>query len=202
MLAVAIFGGLGTNCDAASCLAPGSGTASTDTGGITLVSSPLLTHLCAVMRTGLDLASSDVARLDAWDIGQHSFFCFPELSVWQAHPFIPYCLPGSGRHAQPHTYLAQGQSGETKRPAESSQRKCVSKFDKKIETDALPSTAVILARPYGASIMPYLEADEDVSVLCIAGGTGITVVLPVLLSLISTPRLASTERKIELVWVV
>ncbi|RYO91128.1 hypothetical protein DL763_005076 [Monosporascus cannonballus] len=69
---------------------------------------------------------------------------------------------------------------------------------KKLAVTADATTPVILQGPYGESIAENLT--PDVNVLCVAGGTGITYVLPVLLDLVQKP--ASRDRKIELIWAV
>jgi NAD(P)H-flavin reductase/DMSO/TMAO reductase YedYZ heme-binding membrane subunit len=156
-----------------------------------------------------DEAHGDVVRLDfehnqdAWDVGQHFFLCFPELSVFQAHPFTPLSLPRKGRHAQLHSYIMRAKKGETKKLAELAQRKQIKQASDRKSGQVIPaSTSVILAGPYGAPTTKFLEINPDTNVLCIAGGTGISFVLPVLLSLISEPRVLCTSRMIQLVWVV
>jgi hypothetical protein len=66
------------------------------------------------------------------------------------------------------------------------------------EKDTVPSTSVILTGPYGETITTHLT--QEVNILCIAGGTGITYVLPVLSNLAQQPR--SIDRKVTLVWAV
>lgn len=157
----------------------------------------------------LDEAHGDVVRLDfehnqeAWDVGQHFFLCFPELSVFQAHPFTPLSLPSKVRHAQPHSYIMRAKKGETKKLAELAQRKQIKQASDKESVHTIPtSTSVILAGPYGAPTMTCVQPNPYTNILCIAGGTGITFVLPVLLSLVSEPHVLHTSRIIQLVWVV
>jgi ferric-chelate reductase len=68
---------------------------------------------------------------------------------------------------------------------------------------ATPSTKVVLTGPYGASHVDQFDDSPGINVQLIAGGTGITFVLPVLFHLMTapTPR-GSANRKIELIWVV
>jgi predicted ferric reductase len=135
----------------------------------------------------------DVIRLDfahpqdSWNIGQHFYLCFPQLSVWQSHPFTPSSLPNGTPFAQPHSYIIRAKSGETKRLADLARKKPES-----------PRTPVILTGPYGENTTSNLEASTNV--LCIAGGTGITYVLPILLHLIS--QHTSSNRKVELIWAI
>lgn len=60
------------------------------------------------------------------------------------------------------------------------------------------TTPVILSGPYGESITRNLTT--EMNLLCVAGGTGITYVLPVLLNLISQQSLE--VRKVQLIWAI
>lgn len=64
--------------------------------------------------------------------------------------------------------------------------------------DADIETRVILTGPYGVSIVEDIPPVSNV--LCIAGGTGITYVLAVLLHLVEHDD--ASHRNVELVWVV
>ncbi len=68
----------------------------------------------------------------------------------------------------------------------------------KVSGDVPITTPVILTGPYGQHILE--DVTPSVNILCIAGGTGITFVLPVLLGVIREK--ANISRKIELVWAV
>lgn len=123
---------------------------------------------------------SEIVRLDlvsqaSWSIGQHFYLTFADKGIWQSHPFTPLSLPGARQ-----AYIFRGKSGETKRIAETTQ----------------PTLPVILTGPYGGHITEQLE--DDCNVLCVAGGTGITFVLPVLLELANS----GTTGALELIWVV
>ncbi|KAI5197478.1 hypothetical protein E4T39_07230 [Aureobasidium subglaciale] len=91
-----------------------------------------------------------------------------------------------------HSYIFRAKSGETKKIAQ------LAKTKLQQAGAVTPLTAVILTGPYGESITTHLT--QDVNILCIAGGTGITYVLPVLLGLAYQPR--SVKRKVTLVWAV
>ncbi|WWC59258.1 uncharacterized protein I303_101808 [Kwoniella dejecticola CBS 10117] len=127
---------------------------------------------------------TDIVRLDFenpiqldFEIGQHFYICFTKGGIWQSHPFTPLTLPNT-----PHGYLIRAKKGETKRIIDASGE----------------STPIILTGPHGVDIMRNLQNEDNV--LCVAGGTGITFVLPVLLHL---SKYGLTEgRLIELVWVV
>ncbi|KAI1879035.1 hypothetical protein JX265_003212 [Neoarthrinium moseri] len=143
-----------------------------------------------------DSEHGDVVRMDfahnqdAWKIGQHFYLCFTESSIWQSHPFTPLNLPEVKNGLVAHSYILRAKKGETKKIAELAV--------KKLSEKSTATTPLILSGPYGESIMESLTPDANV--LCIAGGTGITYVLPVLLSLIQQP--CTRDRKIELIWAV
>lgn len=144
-----------------------------------------------------DAELGDVVRLDfdhvqkPWKLGQHFFLCFAEGSIWQSHPFTPLSLPvadAAGRVK--HSYIFRAKGGETKKIAQI--------LAKKLASDAAATTPVILQGPYGENVVEGLT--QDVNVLCVAGGTGITYVLPVLLRLVRERPVPG--RKMELVWAV
>ncbi|KAK5655497.1 hypothetical protein OQA88_5768 [Cercophora sp. LCS_1] len=147
-----------------------------------------------------DEKHGDVVRLDfkhrqaPWKIGQHFFLCFTEGSIWQSHPFTPLSLPEADAAGEvKHSYILRAKGGETKKVAEIIRAKI-----EKLEKDAKPTTSVVLQGPYGESIVEGMA--QNTNVLCVAGGTGITYVLPALLSL--ARQRPSTGRKVELVWAV
>ncbi|EAW07008.1 ferric reductase family protein [Aspergillus clavatus NRRL 1] len=134
----------------------------------------------------------DVVRLDfdhahaPWALGQHFYLCFPELSIWQSHPMTPSSLPAPG-HRQRHSYLIRAKGGLTKHLAALTQRQT--------------STPIVLSGPYGQSIAA--DRTDDINILCVAGGTGVTFVLPLLLSLVRGDHAASPRRGLlEFIWIV
>jgi NAD(P)H-flavin reductase len=141
-------------------------------------------------------AHGDVVRMDfthnqeAWKIGEHFYLCFAESSIWQSHPFTPLNLPEVKEGVVAHSYILRAKKGETKKIAELTLRK--------LSENPNATTPLILSGPYGESIAEDLA--PDVNVLCVAGGTGITYVLPVLLSLVQQQH--SENRKIELIWAI
>ncbi|VUC30243.1 unnamed protein product [Clonostachys rosea] len=143
-----------------------------------------------------DPESGDVVRMDfrhsqeAWNVGQHFYLCFTESSKWQSHPFTPLSYPIVQNGTVLHSYIFRAKSGETK--------KIAALTAAKVAEDELATTPVILQGPYGESLMENLT--PDVNVLCVAGGTGITYVLPVLLGLVQTAPAAN--RCVELIWAI
>ncbi|KAL4945738.1 hypothetical protein BDV06DRAFT_184076 [Aspergillus oleicola] len=133
----------------------------------------------------------DIIRLDfehnhdEWKIGQHFFLCFPDLSLWQSHPMTPCNVPGNNPKGQTHSYIIRARKGITKQLAQLAATSSTSAT----ESIASPSTSVILSGPYGQSIVDEsFYAQDDINVFCVAGGTGVTFVLPVLLTLATQPR--------------
>jgi ferric-chelate reductase len=143
-----------------------------------------------------DPDNGDVVRLDfrhsqdPWKVGQHFYLCFTECSLWQSHPFTPLSLPILQQGLVQHSYIFRAKTGETKKLADLAY--------KKLASDTQATTSLILSGSYGERITENLT--HDTNVLCVAGGTGITYVLPVLLWIISQP--ASKDRRIELIWAV
>ncbi|KAI4864564.1 ferric reductase NAD binding domain-containing protein [Hypoxylon rubiginosum] len=143
-----------------------------------------------------DSEHGDVVRMefnhpqDPWKVGQHFYLCFAESSVWQSHPFTPLNLPKVQDGLVSHSYIFRAKKGETKKVA--------ALAEKKLSATPSATTPLILSGCYGESIVDHLT--PDVNILCVAGGTGITYVLPVLLGLAEQPTV--TDRKIQLVWAI
>ncbi|KAK4099408.1 putative FAD binding protein [Parathielavia hyrcaniae] len=144
-----------------------------------------------------DAELGDVVRLDfahvqkPWNIGQHFFLCFAESSIWQSHPFTPLSLPvADGTGKVRHSYIFRAKGGETKKVADL--------LAKKLAESTAVTTPLILQGAYGENVVEGLT--QDCSVLAVAGGTGITYVLPILLRLVREKP--APGRKIELVWAV
>jgi ferric-chelate reductase len=143
-----------------------------------------------------DAENGDVLRLDfehsqdPWKIGQHFYLCFTNCSIWQSHPFTPLSLPILKDGKVTHSYILRAKQGETKKLAELARKELV-------EATTV-TTPIILSGPYGESIARNLT--PEMNLLCVAGGTGITYVLPVLLNLISQRSL--DVRKVQLIWAV
>ncbi|KAK7422072.1 hypothetical protein QQX98_001814 [Neonectria punicea] len=144
-----------------------------------------------------DSEHGDVIRLDLennqdpWAIGQHYYLCFTESSIWQSHPFTPLNVPIVEKGVVKHSYILRAKNGETKKMTELAANKAKT-------SGGDTATSVILTGAYGESIMD--NVDLDTNIICVAGGTGITYVLPVLLKLARSP--VSRDRKIELIWAI
>lgn len=152
----------------------------------------------ASITTFPDADDGDVVRLDfehpheAWHPGQHFYLCFSESSIFQSHPFTPLNAPTTVNGRTKHSYIFRAKSGETKKVAQLAAKKiAAAPGDEKA-----PTTPVILTGPYGDAITRNVTSEANI--LCIAGGTGITYVLPALLSI----KASKPTRKLELIWVV
>jgi predicted ferric reductase len=154
-----------------------------------------------------DEVNGDIVRLDydhpqdAWAVGQHFYLTFPESSIWQSHPFTPVSLPVFGANSQRHSYIFRARKGETKKVAELSTKRTTHAMDHELSHEGLMAEArlsVLMTGPYGERTTSNLAPNANI--LCIAGGTGIAYVLPVLLDLASRPQ--NSERHMSLVWAV
>lgn len=141
-----------------------------------------------------DAEHGDVLRFDLensqdpWAIGQHYYLCFTESSIWQSHPFTPLNAPIVEKGTVKHSYIMRAKKGETKKVAELAAKK----------SGTGNATPIIMTGAYGETLMDHVEPDTNI--ICVAGGTGITYVLPVLLQLARLPL--SQDRKIELIWAI
>ncbi|KAG9251347.1 ferric reductase like transmembrane component-domain-containing protein [Emericellopsis atlantica] len=141
-----------------------------------------------------DPEAGDLVRLDlendqdAWPVGHHFYLTFTECSIWQSHPFTPLNAPVVRNGKVRHSYILRAKGGETKKVAQLAA--------KKVAAGAKPTTPVILTGPYGEQNM--LDVNPSTNIICVAGGTGIAYVLPVLLEL--ARQAISPNRRVELIW--
>jgi predicted ferric reductase len=124
-----------------------------------------------------------------WELGQHFYLAFPELSIWQSHPFTPASNPTASCSVQTHTYIIRACNGETKKLA------ALAEAASNRYPHGEITTPVILQGPYGGSIVN----NEVSNVLAVSGGTGVTYALPVVKAALAD---SSPVRNIELVWTV
>lgn len=145
-----------------------------------------------------------VVRLDfehaqqPWEVGQHFYLCFPESSIWQSHPMTPLSLPVADESGRvKHSYVIRAKKGETKKLAQIAA--AAMRHEEKAPAGE-KTTRVIMTGPYGVDMTSDLTPETNV--ICIAGGTGITFVLPVLQKLVRENPKRGCTRKINLVWAV
>jgi len=165
-------------------------------------SSMALCSIDAAITHFSDSVNGDVVRLDfqhlqhPWSIGQHFYLTFPNSSLWQSHPFTPLSHPVLQSGFVQHSYIFRAKSGETAKIARLAAAATSQSPDK---PSTRSSTPVILSGPYGVSEVDNLSSTTNI--LCIAGGTGITYTLPVLLSQITGCN-CSSPRKLKLIWAI
>ncbi|KAI9732873.1 MAG: hypothetical protein M1834_003813 [Cirrosporium novae-zelandiae] len=158
-----------------------------------------------------------------WKLGQHFYLCFPELSIWQSHPFTPSLPPIPGSAEQEHLFIVRCLGGESARlgklatsqsssPASSGIEICfennINKEAKELSTsETLPSpittiktTPVILIGPYGISSLPPPSLLSP-NLLTIAGGTGISFTLPFILSTLQI-QAQTPQPPLGLIWII
>jgi ferric-chelate reductase len=147
--------------------------------------------------TRFDDGEASVVRLDfvhdrgAWDVGQHFFLCFPELTVWQSHPMTPAAVASPGKPLK-HAYIIRAMKGETRRLAD------IASLRIKPEERPKQSTSVVLSGPYGRGV---LDDHRAVNVLAVAGGTGISFALPIVQKAIAQAK-ETKQGAVELIWMV
>ncbi|CEH15986.1 Ferric reductase, NADH/NADPH oxidase and related proteins [Ceraceosorus bombacis] len=160
--------------------------------GARLVRTFLLHHdyICAAHTTALAPIQADVTFFDSdedvpvvrLDLthqqarnapGDHYFLTFSSHgSIWQSHPFTSFVPAAAASHAKSHqeaathSFIMRAKGGETRKVAKALLKEHSSK------------TSLLLTGPYGNDITSDLDAAHNA--LCLAGGTGITFVLPVL----------------------
>ncbi|CCU80151.1 ferric-chelate reductase [Blumeria hordei DH14] len=137
-----------------------------------------------------DDSAGGIVRLDfehahkAWSPGQHYFLTFPNLSIWQAHPFTVLSSPRPESPVQKHSYIIRCRLGETAKLGN-----LASQLSNTGQT-----TPVLLTGPYGTDVIPRKVSN----ILAITGGTGISFTLPVLLEATMRPNCGL----IQLIWIV
>ncbi|KAK5137060.1 hypothetical protein LTR08_001069 [Meristemomyces frigidus] len=112
----------------------------------------------------------DYQHRQLWEAGQHFHICVPSLSIWQSHPYTPSSLPNPHSKVQKHKYLLRVRQGQTAQLA------------------ALGNGATVPCILTGAYGRTY-PSDGAQNILCVAGGTGVTFTLPILLAAIRQQRL-------------
>ena len=103
--------------------------------------------------------------------------------MWQSHPFTPASVPRKESAEQRHVYIVRCLKGETARLAT---------LATKLEQGTTP---VILTGPFGGSVLDKTAPN----ILAVAGGTGISVALPVAAAALENK---GTVSRVELVWVI
>jgi NAD(P)H-flavin reductase len=139
---------------------------------------------------------------EAWKVGQHFFLTFPALTIWQSHPLTVASVPQPHPTAPQHTYIIRCRQGETKRLKDLALGNL--KTLPSSGSTPIPSatTPVILCGPYGTPLLPSHPNTgiEASNLLAIAGGTGISLTLPLVLDASSSQ--AFTGVPIDFIWMI
>lgn len=139
---------------------------------------------------------------DSWAVGQHFFLNFPALTIWQSHPLTVASVPTSPSGIPHHTYIVRCRKGETGRLKTLALGEAQNLRSASIEvgSSATITTPVILCGPYGTALLPRKSMPETTNILAIAGGTGVSLTLPVVLAAISSPAFEKTA--VDFVWII
>lgn len=160
-----------------------------------------------------DDADGGVVRLEfsqnfeTWTPGQHFFLNFPALTVWQSHPLTTLSL-GEVDGVPHHVYIARCRKGETNRLKNLALAATPStEVTKEQPASNLATTPVILCGPYGPSLLSA-SAPELTNILAIAGGTGVSLTMPLVLAATAQPAFTTPSPlnpsipSIDFVWII
>ncbi|THH33660.1 hypothetical protein EUX98_g541 [Antrodiella citrinella] len=147
----------------------------------------------------VELLSQDTVRLTLrrrmkWQAGQHAYVVLPTISELpsEAHPFTIASIPGSldgaeGSQEKELTFIIRGRSGFTGRLRDHA------------SSDGSKTVPAFIDGPYGCP--PILS--KYYTCVLIAGGSGVSYTLPLLLNLIHDAKAGkSAVRRVVFVWSV
>lgn len=134
---------------------------------------------------GIDVLILRVKGSVAWRAGQHFFLTFPTLNFFESHPFTPSSIPTRNSGAHEQLYIIRALNGQTKR---------LVKFCEEPNKDYPLPTVVCGA--YGTPVIDMNAAHYQF----IAGGTGVSFVLPLAQQIISSTT--GAQRTIDFVWII
>lgn len=126
----------------------------------------------------------DLDHRQAWSAGQHFFLTFPQLSLFQTHPFTVASLPSEGNAPHHHTYLIRAQKGQT------------------VHLANHETLTTVLSRPYGRKFIRPSESPRHL--LAVAGGSGVTFTLPLVLASLQQQKQQPVSAPVatSFIWVV
>lgn len=141
------------------------------------------------------------SQIKKWSPGAFVLLAIPHHGFGESHPATIASTPTS--HGGDLIFILKGQSGFTKRLLTASNDSQTTLVDTKAEEVTPNKTRIsFVDGPYGASQSDFACFD---SVLLIAGSTGITFTLPILLDLVfraGRQRQKLPLRRVDFVWVV
>ncbi|MCJ1479029.1 hypothetical protein MMC13_007713 [Lambiella insularis] len=141
-------------------------------------------------------------RIKSWKPAQHVFLCIPRFGIGQSHPATIASVPSS--HDNDLVFFLQAHKGFTRRIREAAVTLRTENVltKEKSEITELPAEqfVALIDGPYGASYSDFAAFDTAV---LIAGSTGVTFTLPILLDI--AHRASSQKlpiRSIVFVWMI
>ncbi|MCJ1415586.1 hypothetical protein MMC32_001918 [Xylographa parallela] len=141
-------------------------------------------------------------RVTSWKPGQHVFLCIPRFGFGQSHPATIASIPSS--HNNDLVFILRAHKGFTKRildgAASSSTENLLDKEKREPTPDPEERFLALIDGPYGASHSDFAAFDTTV---LIAGSTGVTFILPILLDIAHRASTQSVPlRNIVFVWMI
>lgn len=143
------------------------------------------------------------ATIKKWKPGQHVFLSIPRFGVNQSHPATIASIPSS--HNNELVFVLRAHKGFTKRiltnATSPSTESLLSKTENDISHADIQKFVALIDGPYGASYSDFAAFDTTV---LIAGSTGVTFTLPIMLDI---AHRASSEdrlpvRRLVFVWMI
>ena len=141
-----------------------------------------------------------VKHIKRWKPGSHVLLSIPRLGFGQSHPATIASIPSS--HNNDLVFILKGHRGFTNRLVKSANSSTTSLLPSTKQDSSTPQQThvALIDGPYGGSQSDFAAFD---SVLLIAGSTGITFILPILLDI--AHRASSSRlpvRHLSFVWVI
>jgi predicted ferric reductase len=167
----------------------------------------LLRHLAVgqgLPRARIEILPGDLIKLTvrtkmSWKPGQHIFLRVLTCRPVETHPFTIASLPGSSSFSDAEKVQATDGLSDLVlliRPENGFTRSLFSLVKAELAADREAQVPILIDGPYGEAV----DVRTFDSVLLIAGGTGISFVLPVLRDVIDAPRTTRAMKKIRMVW--
>jgi hypothetical protein len=152
------------------------------------------------MDGGVTIIRMQTKRIKSWAPGEFVLLSIPRLGLGQSHPATIASTPSS--HGGDLLFILKCRQGFTKRLVNAASSETISS-DQGAKEEATPTLKMHMALadgPYGGSHSDFAAFD---SVLLIAGSTGVTFTLPILLDI--AHRASSRKlpvRRLEFAWLV
>ena len=141
--------------------------------------------------------------IKSWKPGQHIFLSIPHFGVNQSHPATIASVPSS--HNSELVFFLRAHKGFTKRILTNAASQSTESLLGKTEFDAsnreIQKFIALIDGPYGASYSDFAAFDTTV---LIAGSTGVTFTLPILLDIAhrASPKNKLPMRRLVFIWII